>query len=83
MKDFTLHANANAHERDIVFRVTYDQWDALGPSDGTQTWRGHDTCPRFEAPIDQAHALLVRMVLMLEKQGAAGRIVGVHDEPLF
>lgn len=80
--DFTVHANVNAHGRDIALRVTYDEYDDDMHGGEPVTWRSHAVMPRFDRPIDQAWMSLLILMKLLEKNGALGRVSGVYDAQL-
>lgn len=83
MDDYSIHINANRHGSDVSLRVTMDYYDSEGTAYAPRTWRGHTTVPRFTSAIDDAYATVVKIALMLEKQGAAGRLRVPDMDTLF
>jgi len=79
---WTIHANVNQHGRDHSLRVTWTSYDRYDMDDETATWRGHTTMPQFDRPIDQAWVALLRMMQLLESQGALGRVSGYYQESI-
>ena len=70
----TIHANANEHQGYWQVRITVDTVDREGLEENTITWRQPTKAPDVDGDLDQAWVLLVLMVHLLEKEGAAGRI---------
>jgi len=71
---YQLHANCNAHKGYVQLRVTLSVLSKEGFEGEPKTWRHVAQVPWIDSEVDQAWAILVTMLHMLESQGAMGRV---------
>ncbi len=82
-ENFSVHANANQHGKDWALRVTVSKYGPEGPIGEGRTVRGHASLPHVDDELDQAWVVLVRLVHLLEAEGATGRLAGADWPALF
>ena len=81
MHEYSLHANANEHGKDLVLRVTLTAYDENGLAHEPVTWRGHTTVIQVPGSVDTAWVMLIQMCHLLEKNGATGSVRSSFMQP--